>query len=87
MQLHNNQGKITREENFTTTFSLSQHTICTTMWSNSNHKGVERIMKAKDCLLQRRSCRRFLDKPIDREPIRQIIDLARMERRSRPSGM
>ena len=47
------------------------------MWSNSNHKGVEHIMNAKDCLLQRRSCRRFLDKPIDRETIRQMIDLAR----------
>ena len=34
-------------------------------------------MNAKDCLLQRRSCRRFLDKPIDRETIRQMIDLAR----------
>lgn len=34
-------------------------------------------MNAKDCLLQRRSCRRFLDKPIERSTIRQIVDLAR----------
>ena len=34
-------------------------------------------MNAKDCLLQRRSCRRFLDKPIDRSIVRQIVDLAR----------
>ena len=34
-------------------------------------------MNTKDCLLQRRSCRRFLDKPIDRSIVRQIVDLAR----------
>lgn len=34
-------------------------------------------MNAKDCLLQRRSCRRFLDKPIGRSIVRQIVDLAR----------
>ena len=34
-------------------------------------------MNAKDCLLQRRSCRRFSDKPIERNTLRQIVELAR----------
>ncbi len=34
-------------------------------------------MNAKDCLLQRRSVRRFLPQPIDRQTIRDIVELAR----------
>ncbi len=34
-------------------------------------------MDAKNCLVQRRSCRRFLDKSIDRDVMRQIVELAR----------
>lgn len=34
-------------------------------------------MNAKDCLLQRRSCRKFKEEKIDRSVIREIVDLAR----------
>lgn len=34
-------------------------------------------MNAKDCILQRRSVRRFLDQPVERETVREIVDLAR----------
>ena len=34
-------------------------------------------MNAKECILQRRSCRRYENRPVDRAVIRQIVDLAR----------
>ena len=34
-------------------------------------------MDAKDCILRRRSCRRYEEKAIDRTVIRQIVELAR----------
>ena len=34
-------------------------------------------MTAKDCILQRRSVRRFLPQPIERGTIQEIVDLAR----------
>lgn len=34
-------------------------------------------MDAKECILQRRSCRRFESRPVDRAVIRQIVELAR----------
>lgn len=34
-------------------------------------------MNAKDCLLQRRSCRKYKEEKIDRSVIREIVDLAR----------
>ena len=34
-------------------------------------------MNAQDCILQRRSVRRFLDRPVTRDTVREIVDLAR----------
>ena len=34
-------------------------------------------MNAKDCILQRRSVRRFLDKPVERDTVREIVELCR----------
>ena len=34
-------------------------------------------MNAKECITQRRSCRRYKDRPVGRAVIRQIVDLAR----------
>ena len=34
-------------------------------------------MEAKECILQRRSCRRFTDRPVDRDVVREIVELAR----------